>query len=286
MAGNVLRAGFPLVIHDLRSEPVAELVSMGATAASSGADLARRCDVIITVLPSKTEVDAAVLGPDGVAEGIRQGAVLIETSTIDPATVRHLAAMLSERGADTLDAALMKGVPAAQAGELTIPVGGDASVVERCRAVLESMASEIPHVGGIGAAKTVKIVNNYIVMTTFLTVSEALVLGVKAGLDPATLVEVLAKGSAGSFVMEHHVKGSVLPGKFPSGVFPADYAIKDLSLGLALGHELRVPLVFGAMAGQCYEIARATGKTDLYHSTITLLEQLTGTRVRAAPGQT
>ncbi len=282
MSKTLLRTGFPLTVYDVRPAPVAELGALGATAAASCADAAARGDIVITMLPSSPDVEQAVLGPAGIREGIRPGTIYVDMSTIAPSTTRQVGAILADQGVKMLDAPVARQVAAAVAGTLAIFVGGDPAVLEEVRDVLGAMGTDIYHCGDLGAGEVVKLCNNLLVVTNFWAAAEALVLGVKAGVSADLLVEAIGAGSGNSFVLQRHVKEFVLKGKFEEGVFPVDYALKDLGLALQISREEHVPLLSGAVAAQMLELARAKGNAKRYFPVaIQTLEELVGVQVRS-----
>jgi 3-hydroxyisobutyrate dehydrogenase-like beta-hydroxyacid dehydrogenase len=261
---------------------VAPAVKQGAETATSSKEVARSSDVIITMLPSSPHVREAILGTEGVIEGIKRGSTVIDMSTIDPVTTREIAQILLDKGVSMLDAPVARGTSAAKAGTLAIYVGGEEEVYTKYKDILSAMGTDIHYVGGSGAGEIVKIVNNLMVATTMCSLAEALVLGVKAGVKADILFKTLSTGSGDSFVLQNHVKNSVLKGSFEEQVFPVDYMIKDLNLALVSGAEYHVPLHFGALASQAYESARAAGYSQRYHPVVIRpLEDLTGVEVRA-----
>jgi len=282
MAKNLVKKGLSLTIFDIVAERMEPLKAMGAQAASSCRELAEKCPLVITILPASGHVREAVLGKNGVAEGIRRGSVLIDMSTIDPLTTKDIAKILGEKGVEMLDAPVARGVPAAVAGTLVIYVGGKKEVFERHRPILAAMGTDIYHVGDIGSGEVVKIVNNLMVAVTTCALAEAMVLGVKAGVKPDILFEALSSGSGNSFVLQNHYKNNVMKGKFEEGVFPVDYMLKDLDLALSTGTKLRIPLHFAALAAQQYISAGASGESKKYHpAVIRPLEKLAGVEVRS-----
>jgi len=282
MALNLIQKGFSLWVYDIIQEKMKPLRTQGARACGSSQEVAATCPVVITILPAPPDVRAAVLGKGGVIEGIKAGCTLIEMSTIDPLTSREVAQALTAKGARMLDAPVARGVPAAEAGTLSIFVGGDKKVYGEYLEVLKAMGTDIFHVGGVGCGHVVKMVNNLILAGTMAILSESLVLGVKAGVKPDLLYEALCEGSAGSFALKNMVGKSVLKGIFAEGRFPVDYMMKDLGLALETGKSLHVPLPFGALAMQAYESARAAGKGKKYYPVvITQWEELTGVKVRS-----
>jgi 2-hydroxy-3-oxopropionate reductase len=258
------------------------LKGVGAEGAASGKEVAEKCPIIITMLPSSPHVNEAVLGPKGIFEGVQKGSVLIDMSTIDPITTREIARILEEKGVEMLDAPVARGVPAAVAGTLVIYVGGKKEVFDRHREILAAMGTDIYHVGDIGTGEVVKIVNNLMVAVTTCALAEAMVLGVKAGVKPDILFEALSSGSGNSFVLQNHYKNNVMKDKFEEGVFPVDYMLKDLNLALSTGNQLRVPLHFAALSAQQYILAGASGESKKYHpAVIRPLEKLVGVEVRS-----
>lgn len=282
MAKNLVKKGFGLTVFDVVTEKMEPLKGVGAEGAASGKEVAEKCPILITMLPSSPHVNEAVLGPKGIFEGIREGSVLIDMSTIDPITTREIARILEEKGAEMLDAPVARGVPAAVAGTLVIYVGGKKEVFDRHREILAAMGTDIYHVGNIGTGEVVKIVNNLMVAVTTCALAEAMVLGVKAGVKPDILFEALSNGSGNSFVLQNHFKNNVMKGKFEEGVFPVDYMLKDLNLALSTGNQLRVPLHFAALSAQQYILAGASGESKKYHpAVIRPLEKLVGVEVRS-----
>ncbi|MBI5967496.1 MAG: NAD-binding protein [Deltaproteobacteria bacterium] len=282
MALNLIRKGFRLRVYDIVQEKMKPLIAQGARACGSPREMAEDCPIIITIVPAPPDVRCAVLGKEGVIEGIKPGATLIEMSTIDPITSREVAQALAAKGARILDAPVARGVPAAQAGTLSIFVGGDKKVYQECLEILRAMGTDIFHVGAVGCGHVVKMVNNLILAGTIALLSESLVLGVKAGVKPDLLYEALCEGSAASFALKNQIGQSVMKGVFEEGRFPVDYMIKDLGLAMETGKSLHVPLLFGALAMQVYESARAAGKGQKYYPVvITQWEELTGVKVRS-----
>lgn len=282
MAKNLVKKGFGLTVFDVVTEKMEPLKGVGAEGAASGKEVAEKCPIIITMLPSSPHVNEAVLGPKGIFEGVQKGSVLIDMSTIDPITTREIARILEEKGVEMLDAPVARGVPAAVAGTLVIYVGGKKEVFDRHRQILAAMGADIYHVGDIGTGEVVKIVNNLMVAVTTCALAEAMVLGVKAGVKPDILFEALSSGSGNSFVLQNHYKNNVMKDKFEEGVFPVDYMLKDLNLALSTGNQLRVPLHFAALSAQQYILAGASGESKKYHpAVIRPLEKLVGVEVRS-----
>ena len=282
MATNLVKKGFGLVVFDLVGERMEPLKGIGAEAAASCKEVAEKCPIIITMLPSSPHVREVILGKAGILEGLKKGSVVIDMSTIDPVTTREIAKILEEKGAEMLDAPVARGVPAATAGTLVIYVGGKQRLFDKHRNILAAMGTDIYHVGDTGAGEVVKIVNNLMVAVTTCALAEAMVLGVKAGVKPDILFEGLSSGSGNSFVLQNHYKNSVMKGKFEEGVFPVAYMLKDLGLALSTGNKLGVPLHFAALSAQQYILAEASGESKNYHpAVIRPLEKVAGVKVRS-----
>jgi 2-hydroxy-3-oxopropionate reductase len=282
MATNLVKKGFTLIVFDLFPERMEPLRALGAEGANSCKEVAEKCSIIITIVPSSPHVREVILGKGGLIEGVREGSILIDMSTIDPMMTRELASILKEKEAEMLDAPVARGVAAAIEGTLVIYAGGKKEVFEKCRTILEAMGTDIHHVGDIGAGEVCKIVNNLMVATTTAALAEAMILGVKAGVHPDVLFEALSSGSGNSFVLQNHYKNHVMKGKFEEEVFPVDYMLKDLGLALSTGAALRVPLHFAALAAQHYVLAGASGESKKYHpAVIRPFERLAGVEVRS-----
>ena len=280
MALNIVKKGFPLTVFDLAAGPVAELKECGAAGADSPAAVGACSDVVITMLPNARVVRTAVTGAGGLAETMQRGSVLVEMSTSDPATTRSLAQSLASGGVHVLDAPVAKGIPAAEDGTLTIMAGGDPPVFEKCFGVLQAMGKEIFYCGELGAGHVVKIINNLLVGVLVPICAESLALGVKAGVDADTLMQVITSGSGNSFVLDRLIRRHLLRNDY-AGVFPVDYMLKDMQLALDLARDHHVPLFFGALAHQLYEGVRNKGKQDdCYVVVAQLVEELAAAEVR------
>ncbi len=280
MARNLVKAGYELVVHNRSRGAVDELVaeSEAITAASSPREVAEQVEIVILMLPDSPDVTAVVFGDDGVLGGMEQGNLLIDMSTIAPATAIEVGKALAERGASALDAPVSGGDKGAIAGTLSIMVGGEAADFERAKPIFEAVGKTIVHVGAAGAGQTVKACNQVVVAINYAAVSEALVLGAKAGVDPNKIIEVLNGGLAASRVME--MRGpSMVAHNFQPG-FRVNLHRKDLGIALSTGKDYDVPLPVTGLIGQLYDALAANGKGDLDHSALlTLFEQLANTTV-------
>ena len=276
MARNLLKAGHELVVHSRSRGPVDELVAEadGAVAAAeSPADVAAQVETIITMLPDSPNVRDVVFGEDGLLGAMRSDGLLIDMSTIAPATAIEVGAALGGRGVGVLDAPVSGGDKGAIAGTLSIMVGGTEADFARARPLFEAMGKTIVHVGASGAGQVVKACNQIVVAIAYAAVSEALVLGSKAGVDPAKIVQVLGGGLAASRVIE--LRGpTMLQRNFDPG-FRVDLHRKDLGIALATAREQGVPLPVTGVVGQLFEALAAAGRGDLDHSALlTIVEDL------------
>jgi 3-hydroxyisobutyrate dehydrogenase len=264
MVANLVKAGHPVIAHDVRREAVEAAVSRGASAGSSGADLAGRVQVLITMLPNSPDVEAAYLHPRGVLEGARAGLTCIDMSTIDPAVTRRVGERLAAAGVQMLDAPVSGGVPRAVDGTLAIMVGGAADVVDAMRPILSAMGKNVIHVGPLGAGEVAKICNNLIAGVSMIAVAEAFTLGIRAGVDPKVLYEVVSKSSGSCWAMEHNCP---VPGLVPRAAashgfaagFMTDLMAKDLSLARAAARDLGTTCFSGTLAHELYLLASRHG---------------------------
>jgi 3-hydroxyisobutyrate dehydrogenase-like beta-hydroxyacid dehydrogenase len=281
MAQNLLKAGHQLWVTDKLSDRVEQIVKSGAVGVENSADIAKYSELSIVMVPTPMDVKEAILGTDGLFYGIRSPHTCIIMSTVDPMTVQEVAVKLAEKEVETIDCPVARSRAAAEKGTLAIFVGGSKKVYKRCLPVLQVMGSDIVHVGELGSGQVVKIINNMILGVSVAVLSEALVLGGKAGLDPDILMQCLEAGSADSFALRHHMKTYAMKDDL-EGRFPVNYIMKDLDLALNTGQHLHVPLIFTALAQQIYERARASGWENLYYPVILHdLENLTGIKVRS-----
>ena len=261
MARNLLSAGYHLVVHDLESVAVEGIVAEGASAGTSPRQVAESTDLLITMLPDSPHVQAVYLGADGAFEALRPGWLAIDMSSIAPSTSRDLAARASAVGAETLDAPVSGGDKGAIAGTLSIMVGGSEAAFERAGPILSVLGSTIVHVGPAGAGQVVKVCNQVTVAVVIEAVSEALVLGAKAGVDPSRIADVLQGGLAATKVLEMR-RENLLGGHYEPG-FRIDLHLKDLKNALELGRESGVALPAAALVEQHMRALAAGGHGDL-----------------------
>lgn len=280
MAANLLKAGFPLAVHDVDRSAVEGLVGQGATDAGSIAT-AGEADVVVTMLPDTPDVEAVILGAGGLAQAMRPGSVLIDMSSISPAATRRFATTLAKRDISMLDAPVSGGFQGAEGATLSIMVGGDAEVLERCRPVLSAMGKTISHIGESGAGQVCKVCNQVAVAINIQAVAESLTLAKKNGVDPAKVREALLGGFARSTAMDLHGQ-RVLDDNFAAG-FRVALQRKDLRLALESGSATGTTLPATALIQELYGILSATGRGGLDNSALALLlQELSGCRNETA----
>lgn len=242
MAGTIRRGGFDVVVWN-RDADKAERVSEahGCSVADSAADAAAGADLVITSLADDAAVKAVYLGPDGVVEGIGEGTIALETSTIDPATIMEVGAAVDATGAGFLDCPVSGSVSTVEAGSLTVMVGGDAALLEKARPVLDTLASRVVHVGERGAGSVTKLAINGLVHGLNQALSEAVVLAEKAGVDRSIAYEVFASGATGAPFVHYKRAAYEHPDETPVA-FSIDLVAKDLELITGLGKRVGAPV--------------------------------------------
>jgi 2-hydroxy-3-oxopropionate reductase len=273
MAKNLMEAGYGLTVHNRSPEKARELGEQGATVAESPREVAENSDVTVTMLPDSPQVREVVTGEDGVLEGINEGSLLIDMSTISPVVTEEVAEAVKEKGASMLDAPVSGGDVGAIEGTLSIMVGGDEGDFERAKPLFEAMGKTVTHVGPTGAGQVTKAANQIVVALVIEAVSEALVLGSAGGVSPEKILEVLGGGLAGNKVME------VKREKFLSREFEpggkVEFHRKDLGIALAAGREYGVVLPVTAVVNQLFEALMAKGRGGWDHSALlSLVEDL------------
>lgn len=259
MAGNILAKGFPLTVLAHRNRaPVEELTAKGAGEAATPRDLAAACDVVVLCLPNSRVVERVCLGPNGVVEAAAPGTLVLDASTSEPASTKRVAAALAEKGIDLIDAPMTMTPKEAVEGTLNVLVGGPEALVERARPVLECYARNIFHIGPLGAAHALKLINNFMSMTMSALIAEAATTARASGVDLGKLRDVVSAGAvnSGMFqkIMAYAVDGD------PSGLqFSMANARKDVGYYADIAAEAGLPAPFGSAAHQLYTLACATG---------------------------
>ena len=264
MVANLIKKGFAVLAYDLVPAALAAAVKLGASAGASAVEVARRSDLVVTMLPSSSHVEAVYLGPGGILESVPSGRLCVDMSTIDPAVSRRVAGALAKRQVRFLDAPVSGGVPGAVDGTLAIMVGGDARDLEEARPALAAMGANVIHVGAVGSGEAAKICNNLIAGVAAVAVSEAFRIAEGFGVDPKVLTDVIAKSSGNTWVMQqaHPVPGLVARAASSRDYEPGfmtDLMAKDLGLAVNAARELRVPAVVAAAAQQVLRLASSHG---------------------------
>ena len=281
MARNLMEAGYELTVHNRSPEKAEELGEEGAAVAGSPGEVAENSDVVITMLPDSPDVEHAVAGEDGVLAGIREGALLIDMSTISPVVTEELAEKVREKGASMLDAPVSGGDVGAIEGTLSIMVGGEEGDFERARPIFEVMGKTVTHVGPTGAGQVTKAANQIVVALTIEAVSEALVLGSRGGVAPEKILEVLSGGLAGNKVMELK-REKFLSHTFEPG-FRSELHHKDLGIALSAGREYGVVLPVTALVDQMLLAMKRKGWGGEDHSALLkVIEDLSGHEIGGA----
>jgi 2-hydroxy-3-oxopropionate reductase len=257
MAKNLLKAGYELVVYDIVSAAVQELVAVGAEKGTSPKDVAGKTEIIITMLPNSPHVKEVALGKNGIIEGADAGKIVIDMSSIAPLVAREVAAKLAEKGIEMIDAPVSGGEPKAIDGTLSIMVGGKQDVFDKCLPILKSMGSSAVLCGDIGAGNVTKLANQIIVASNIAAMSEALVLATKSGVEPEKVYQAIRGGLAGSTVLDAKAP-LVMERKFDPG-FRIDLHIKDLGNIMETGHEVGAPLPLSAIVMEMMQNLKADG---------------------------
>ena len=280
MASNILNKGHTLTVFDVVPPAVKGLVMQGARAAASVLQVAEASDVVITMLPDAPDVERVALGPEGIVEGLRKGAIYVDMSTIDPGTTRKVGAAIRAKGGAMIDSPVGKTADAAVAGTLTLMVGGDAADIARVRPVLDCMGTDFFHCGELGAGQTVKLINNLLATCIAEASIEALVAGTKAGITLDTMLSVFRTTMAWSSQLAVAMPKRPLAGDFSPG-FMMKLAHKDCRLALQLAEGLGVsaPVGRAALASLDQGLARGLGDDDV-GALLKLREQPVGVEVR------
>jgi 2-hydroxy-3-oxopropionate reductase len=280
MAKNLLKAGYPLVVHSRSQGPVDELVTAGAKAGRSPADVAAQVDVLITMLPNSPDVELVATGGSGIIEGAKRSLLFLDMSTISPIVSQKIGKALSGKGVRMLDAPVSGGEKGAIDAALSIMVGGEKADFDAALPVFQAMGKTITHLGPLGAGGFTKLANQIIVAVNLTALGEALTLARKAGLDRSLTLKALGGGLAGSKCLEqktpNYVSGTYNPG------FKIDLHFKDLGLIMESSRALGVPLPCTAVVQELFNALRVKGNGGLDHSgVITLLEELAGVSEKA-----
>lgn len=280
MALNVLKKGHRLTVFDISEKAVATLTAAGAKAAASPRAVAAASDVVITMVPDSPDVERAALGPDGIIEGIRPGAIYIDMSTIDPQTTQRVGAKIAAKGAHMIDSPVGKTAEHAVAGTLTLMVGGPAETIARVRPILDCMGTDFFHCGALGMGEAMKLANNLLATTLLEATAEALVVGAKAGLTLDTMLSVMKTTMAWNNQLAIAMHARALKGDFKPG-FMLKLAHKDCRLALQMNRDYGLPATVGHATLKALDdgLAKKAGNDDV-GVLLRLREQEAGVEVR------
>lgn len=285
MAGHLARAGHRLTVLDI-DRAVTERVArdLGAQAATTAAEVARASEVIITMLPNGEVVQQVLLGGQGLLQGVRAGALLLDTSSAEPWLTERSAAALAERGASMVDAPVSGAAWGAAEATLVFMVGGSDADVARVRPLLELMGRSVHHLGGLGCGHAMKCLNNCITAMTFAATSEALVAGKRYGLDPKAMVDVLNESTGGSWITQTHYHQRIFNRSFDDP-FKLALMLKDVSIALQLAKQTASPMPMAGLGQQLWSMAdHVAGPGASVSELVRWVEQLSGTELTPGAG--
>ena len=278
IARNILKAGFPLVVHNRSQTAVNELTAEGAVRASSPAEVASQVDIVFTNLPDSPDVEKVVLGGNGIIEAAHSGLIFIDNSTIKPAVSRKIAAALAEKGTLALDAPVSGGDIGARDGTLSIMVGGPAEALDRARPVLSVTGKTITHVGDSGTGQIAKAANQIMVAAQMVAMAELLVFSQKAGADPQKVINAIKSGAAQCWTLDIKPQRIFAGNRAPG--FKASMQSKDLNIVLETAREYGIPLPSAAEDAQLYNIMLQKGWGGLDNSAVlNVLEWMANTAI-------
>ena len=279
MAHNLIKAGFEVIVYNRTTSKAEQMVSKGAKKADSPKEVAEKSPVVITIVSDTPDVESVILGKNGVIEGIKPDSVVIDMSTISPQATQKIATRLREKGAYMLDAPVSGGEQGAINGTLSIMVGGDAKIFERCRPILEAMGKSIIHVGPNSIGQTVKLMNQILVAGTLNAVVEALIFAQKAGVDLEKALEAVKGGAAGSWQLSN-LAPRIIKRDFRPG-FMVDLIQKDLGLVMGAAEVVKTPLPVTSFIHQMYYSLQSAGEgRDGTQALVKVLERITGVEVK------
>ncbi len=270
MAGRLLQGGYDLIVYDTNQEQIDKIASLGATPASSLQSLAEQVPVIILMLPNSQVVESVVFGDAGLIGALRDSAVIIDMSTSIPSATKHIGATLGQKGVVFVDAPVSGGVRKAEAGTLTIMVGGSEETYTAITPILETMGSTIVHTGPLGSGHTIKVLNNMLSATHFLATVEILCAGVNLGMQPENMLAVINASTGRNLSSELKVPNYVLNRTFNSD-FSMDLMCKDIAIAVSLINDGKTPAFLPGIVAQIWNMANAKGKRKFDHTEIARL---------------
>ncbi|MBI4762206.1 MAG: NAD-binding protein [Chloroflexi bacterium] len=278
IARNILKAGFPLVVHNRSRAAVDELVAEGVSAAFSPREVAAQVDVVFTNLPDSPDVEQVVLGENGIIEGAHEGLIYVDNSTIKPAVARRIAEKLAAKGVLALDAPVSGGDIGARDGTLTIMVGGEASALEKVMPVFKAMGKTVTHVGGAGAGQVAKAANQIMVAAQMVAMGELLVFAKKAGVDPRKVVDAIKGGAAQCWTLDVKPPRLFAGNRQPG--FKAHMQLKDLKIILETAKEYDIPVSGTEANASLFQQMIDLGMGELDNSAVVgVIEKLAGVEI-------
>jgi 2-hydroxy-3-oxopropionate reductase len=266
MVKNLLKAGHEVVVYDVVPAGVQEVVAAGAKAAASSKAVAEQCALIITMVPNSPHVKAAILGPNGVIEGVKAGSLVVDMSSIDPTVSKEVGTALAKKTIRFVDAPVSGGEPKAIDGTLSIMCGGTKANFDEAFPILKCMGASVVLCGAVGAGNVTKLANQIVVALNIAALSEAMVLATKAGVDPQLVFDAIKGGLAGSTVM--NAKAPMMLDRNIKPGFRINLHIKDLDNAMAAGHAVGAPLPLTGQAREIMEALKIDGMGDADHSAI------------------
>jgi len=257
MALNIAKANFPLMVYDVREEPLAELAKLGAKVAKSAKEVGRESDIVVVMVSSYSQVKEAAFPPEGALGGMRSGSTLIITSTILPREVEEVEKIAKQSGVVVIDSPVSGGTSRAEEGTLTFMVGGDEEAMRNSQDVLQAMGQHIYHVGKVGQGQAVKIINQILVSANIVSVAEAMVMAKKLGLNLPKLVDIISNSGGDSSVFRK-MAPQMIAGDFTTKA-AVNLFTKDTGIIMKTGLELEVPLPISSISYQVWRMAEARG---------------------------
>jgi len=282
MALNIIRAGHQVTVHDVRREAGATHLEAGARWADSAREIAAQCDVIMTSLPGPRDVEAVALGETGIIHGARPGSTYIDLSTNSPTVIRHIHAVLKQKGVDVLDAPVSGGVVGARKASLGVFVGGDEAAFRRVQPALNAIGDKVSYIGPPGSGAIAKLVHNQIAICTSAVIAEAFTMGVKAGVAPDALFKAVRDGAFGQGNFLNMLPRVIFKGAFDRAFFALKLARKDLGLATEVAREFDVPMALASAVEQDLIAGLVSGLGDKDASAaFTIQEDRAGIKVRS-----
>jgi len=286
MAANLAAAGYTVMVYDIDVARAADLAAGHPTmsVAPSPRAMAQACGIVVTMLPTGKHVREVLFGDDGLMQGFKPGALLVDTSSSEPAHTKQTAARLAEAGIAMVDAPVSGAEPGAKAGELVFMVGGDEAAVARAMPLLDVMGKKALHLGPSGSGHAMKCINNLVTAITFMATGEGLIMGSKYGLDPAVMNEVMNESTSGSWITRNHIPQRIISRTFDDQ-FKFALLLKDVNIALGLSDELALPSPLSTAAQKLWlDVARDIADGDSVSEMVRVQENRAGVQIKAGSG--